>query len=346
MILKLSSILAVALASVSLANTSPVNLEERDLAPPAACTFVVSPSGTPDLTEPLFSEWNYSKPTDMSQIPLTDSRFEGGNSTVTGPDATGLYTVEQTLAADVLTTAEVIAIATGWAVKYEEPSLSGTQDNPLEHQINAQMPGGDVQDDFSWVRYEIGSNYVFVCAVTLLVRVDSGACLDIGVGSAVSIIWKEKWRTGSILFLLVRYSVPLQIPFDILPWFPTGTHITSRMCNILYTTGQVMVGIRVYSATASILLCLYALIGSKLLHLWILATAYFLCPCMAQNEKKYLMAISAYTIVARELIMTILAAAAMYVRYRHQNNSLIKVIRRDLGVYYGAIMGQHPLLVF
>ncbi|KAJ2936481.1 hypothetical protein H1R20_g612, partial [Candolleomyces eurysporus] len=301
MILKLSSILAVALASVSLANTSPVNLEERDLAPPAACTFVVSPSGTPDLTEPLFSEWNYSKPTDMPQIPLTDSRFEGGNSTVTGPDATGLYTVEQTLAADVLTTAEVIAIATGWAVKYEEPSLSGTQDNPLEHQINAQMPGGDVQDDFSWVRYEIGSNYVFVCAVTLLVRV---------------------------------------------AWFPTGTHITSRMCNILYTTGQVMVGIRVYSATASILLCLYALIGSKLLHLWILATAYFLCPCMAQNEKKYLMAISAYTIVARELIMTILAAAAMYVRYRHQNNSLIKVIRRDLGVYYGAIMGQHPLLVF
>lgn len=34
---------------------------------------------------------------------------------MTGPDAAGLYTVEQTLAADALTTVGVIAIATGWA---------------------------------------------------------------------------------------------------------------------------------------------------------------------------------------------------------------------------------------
>ncbi|RXW20313.1 hypothetical protein EST38_g5537 [Candolleomyces aberdarensis] len=101
MIFKLSSILAVALASASLANTSPVSLEERDLDPTAACTFVVSPSGTPDLTEPLFSEWNYI--------------LGGGSSTVTGPDTTGLYTVEKGLAADGVPTAQVIAIATGWA---------------------------------------------------------------------------------------------------------------------------------------------------------------------------------------------------------------------------------------
>ena len=75
MIFKLSSILTVALASVSLANASPITgLEERDLAPPAACTFVVSPSGTPDPNALLFSEWNYSKPSNMSQDPPTDSR--------------------------------------------------------------------------------------------------------------------------------------------------------------------------------------------------------------------------------------------------------------------------------
>lgn len=60
MIVKLTSILAAVLATVSLAGASPVELQERQLAPPAACTFVVSPSGTPDPSALLFSEWNYS----------------------------------------------------------------------------------------------------------------------------------------------------------------------------------------------------------------------------------------------------------------------------------------------
>ena len=59
MLLKLSSVIATALAAASLTSASAINLEQRQ-APAAACTFVVNPSGTPDPSAELFSEWNYS----------------------------------------------------------------------------------------------------------------------------------------------------------------------------------------------------------------------------------------------------------------------------------------------
>jgi hypothetical protein len=58
MLFKLSSVITTALAAASLVTASAVNLERRDT--PASCTFVVSPSGTPDPSAELFSEWNYS----------------------------------------------------------------------------------------------------------------------------------------------------------------------------------------------------------------------------------------------------------------------------------------------
>ncbi|RXW20644.1 hypothetical protein EST38_g5201 [Candolleomyces aberdarensis] len=113
MLFKLSSVITTALAAASLATASAVNIQQRRDTP-ASCTFVVSPSGAPDPSALLFSEWNYILGRNLANFVPPATPIRNGNSTVTGPDNTGLYTIEQTIAADELTTAEAIAVVTGW----------------------------------------------------------------------------------------------------------------------------------------------------------------------------------------------------------------------------------------
>ncbi|RXW19468.1 hypothetical protein EST38_g6394 [Candolleomyces aberdarensis] len=124
MLFKLSSIVATALAAASLASASAINLEQRQ-APAAACTFVANPSGTPDPSALLFSEWNFILGRNLADHVPPSTIIRNGNSTVTGPDNTGLYTIEQTIAADALTTAEAITVVTGWVGETFDGPWSG-----------------------------------------------------------------------------------------------------------------------------------------------------------------------------------------------------------------------------
>ncbi|KAJ2930487.1 hypothetical protein H1R20_g6600, partial [Candolleomyces eurysporus] len=113
MLFKLSSVITTALVAASLVTASAVNLQQRrDV--PAACTFVASPSGVPDPSAELFSEWNFILGRNLANFVPSGTTINNGNSVVTGPDATGLYTIQQTIAADALTTAEAIDVVTGW----------------------------------------------------------------------------------------------------------------------------------------------------------------------------------------------------------------------------------------
>ncbi|KAJ2915530.1 hypothetical protein MD484_g4871, partial [Candolleomyces efflorescens] len=114
MLFKLSSVITTALAAASFVTASAVNVQRRDT--PASCTFVVSPSGTPDPSAELFSEWNYILGRKLANFVPSGTLINNGNSSVTGPDAvTGFYTVAQTIAAGALTTAEAVDVVTAWA---------------------------------------------------------------------------------------------------------------------------------------------------------------------------------------------------------------------------------------
>ncbi|RXW11175.1 hypothetical protein EST38_g14680 [Candolleomyces aberdarensis] len=96
------------------------------------------------------------------------------------------------------------------------------------------------------------------------------------IDDEVSSIWPEPWRLGKILFLMTRYSVIGRIFFEFFNGpFPSELPISLKSCEVLNIIGNVFGIIQVYSAVASVLLCLYALLGAKKKWLWVIFVPYF-----------------------------------------------------------------------
>ncbi|KAF6765300.1 hypothetical protein DFP72DRAFT_839157 [Ephemerocybe angulata] len=92
-------------------------------------------------------------------------------------------------------------------------------------------------------------------------------------------IWPRKWQVGKILFLLTRYTPMLLIASTILNGYKINVVFPPQVCSGLWLTGQVSFTITSWSsdtlnprilATVALLLCLYALLGSKRRYLAVL----------------------------------------------------------------------------
>ncbi|KAJ2929936.1 hypothetical protein H1R20_g7190, partial [Candolleomyces eurysporus] len=136
---------------------------------------------------------------------------------------------------------------------------------------------------------------------------------------------------------------------------------TTYSCEVLNVIGNVFGIIQIYSAVASVLLCLYALLGAKKKWLWAIFVPYFCsftvnivgitfhftsggaarspylpeifrCTFSYGHPKAFMM--SAYNILIRDSLTALFGVLTFYKRYRDQDNSLIRVIRRDGAVLY------------
>ncbi|KAF6764596.1 hypothetical protein DFP72DRAFT_1059564 [Ephemerocybe angulata] len=183
----------------------------------------------------------------------------------------------------------------------------------------------------------------------------------------VSMIWPRKWQVGKILFLLTRYTPMLLIASTILNGYKINIVFPPQVCSGLWLTGQVSFTITSWSSDIALLLCLYALLGSKRRYLAVLLathTGLFLGTLLQEigwmREGSYALPISPtdqdlgysctwagavtpesmrshvlalYVNLAKSAWMTALTLGILYFRYRKQEGSLINVIRRDGGMY-------------
>ncbi|KAJ3539225.1 hypothetical protein NMY22_g4831 [Coprinellus aureogranulatus] len=117
------------------------------------------------------------------------------------------------------------------------------------------------------------------------------------------------------------------------------------------------------TTTFSLVLCAHALLGAKKRYLagilfimsgfiiaavgtsgrymaaarWTVSDVPWISPCRFDSEE-YLIAVNAYLAVSRESLLAILMAGTIYVRYRNQTNSLINIMRRDVGFYFSVLV--------
>ncbi|RXW13802.1 hypothetical protein EST38_g12052 [Candolleomyces aberdarensis] len=185
----------------------------------------------------------------------------------------------------------------------------------------------------------------------------------------VSVIWPEPWRLGKILFLMTRYSVFARIILELFGAFPSELPISLKSCEVVNIVGNAFGIVQTFSAVASILLCLYALLGAKKKWLFAIFAPYFCsftvhivgitlhftsgsavrspylpetfkCTFTSGDPKGFTM--SAYNILVRDGLTALFGVLTFYKRYRDQNNSLIRVMRRDGAVLYIAacLMGM------
>ncbi|RXW18122.1 hypothetical protein EST38_g7730 [Candolleomyces aberdarensis] len=145
-------------------------------------------------------------------------------------------------------------------------------------------------------------------------------------------VWLENWKTGKVLFLTVKWLGVINFLFEIV---------------------------------SALWLCLYALLGAKLIYFAFLVIAFlilsvpsdilrflngtrniryiplppwevelgYVCTFAGLGKGAYLRA-GHMVSLARTIFASILGIVTFIVHYRKQKGSLIKVIRRDGGVYY------------
>ncbi|KAJ2922658.1 hypothetical protein H1R20_g14443, partial [Candolleomyces eurysporus] len=164
----------------------------------------------------------------------------------------------------------------------------------------------------------------------------------------VSVIWPEPWRLGKILFLMTG-TLPSELPMSL------------KSCEVINTVGNAIGIVQTFSAVASILLCLYALLGAKKKWLFAIFVPYFCsltvhivgftfhntsgsavrspylpetfkCTFTSRDPKGFMM--SAYNILVRDGLTALFGVLTFYKRYRDQDNSLIRVMKRDGAVLY------------
>ncbi|KAF6756982.1 hypothetical protein DFP72DRAFT_1168702 [Ephemerocybe angulata] len=187
------------------------------------------------------------------------------------------------------------------------------------------------------------------------------------VDEEASTMWKQKLRTGKILYLILRYAPILFITMTVLVGFRVHTTISLKSCEGLWITADVLARLIVVASEVVVLLCLYALLGAKRRYLTILMALYLgLTVGGVAPQIKYLSAVSTalpnpelfrelgyacnmseelsseavrgliiagYIVFSKGAAMAVLAIVVFYARYRSRASSLLHVIRRDGGIY-------------
>ncbi|TEB20085.1 hypothetical protein FA13DRAFT_1743458 [Coprinellus micaceus] len=181
----------------------------------------------------------------------------------------------------------------------------------------------------------------------------------------VKYIWPQPtWKLGKILFLTARYASILSIISDWATSTPNFADISVVGCQVgLYASNLTGMVSRM-AAEGTLWLCLYALLEGKARYLYLLIVG-FLCftipaqvlqsfyifspkaitpslmdnivgwPCNfgpVRHQSYY--AIATYLTFTRALLAALVGFVTISIRYRKQDHSLIRVIRREGGMYY------------
>ncbi|KAF6750711.1 hypothetical protein DFP72DRAFT_508578 [Ephemerocybe angulata] len=185
----------------------------------------------------------------------------------------------------------------------------------------------------------------------------------------VSAIWPQKWRTGKILFLLIRYT-PLVFTLQG-AMYDLRTHATfpAEVCGFLGIFTYITSRVAIIASEVALLFCLHALLDARFRYVVLIAATYWvltigniiaLMPRYITYSKmiKVLLvpqldrelgyactwisstsgtmtwdAISAFLSLIKAVCILALAIFIFFVRYRDQEGTLVAVIRRDGGFY-------------
>ncbi|KAF6743902.1 hypothetical protein DFP72DRAFT_931052 [Ephemerocybe angulata] len=184
----------------------------------------------------------------------------------------------------------------------------------------------------------------------------------------VSTIWPQKWRTGKILFFLLRYTPILYLVLRILTDLRTHIDLTPKVCQGMAVACAFVIGrVTIYGAEVVILLCLHALLGARRRYLALMILIYTGSTIAAiilssrwdsegsrtiprsklDQELGYgctwagapssdaikLGTIAGYINLGKVTSVAILMLSVFLVRYRSTTGTLLHVLRRDSGVH-------------
>ncbi|TEB21696.1 hypothetical protein FA13DRAFT_1741619 [Coprinellus micaceus] len=181
----------------------------------------------------------------------------------------------------------------------------------------------------------------------------------------VSQIWPQPtWKTGKILFLATKYTTIIYVAHLLILNWPHNYGISVPGCEALGTVVSVSGILARTFAEGTLWLCLYALLQGKSEFFYLLVVAFLACsipanvlnaidvmsqravpqdtislllgyPCnFLVRQRPDLSAIGAYISLARTSLTLVAGLATLIIRYRNQNHNLIRVIRREGGMYY------------
>ncbi|KAF6749357.1 hypothetical protein DFP72DRAFT_913238 [Ephemerocybe angulata] len=186
-------------------------------------------------------------------------------------------------------------------------------------------------------------------------------------------IWPQPtWKLGKLLFLLTRYSSVVVRILDIIISIPLHRALGISTCQSLIMSRFAILIISNLSAEAVFWVCLYALLGGKAKYLIFLVLGFlaftipmqilqgffigtweavplpqeeyeigYSCSYIRGIKYENLYTIGAYIAFARTTCVMIVAVYTVVVRYRAKNNNIIKIIRREGGMYYISAMLLH-----
>lgn len=185
------------------------------------------------------------------------------------------------------------------------------------------------------------------------------------VDEEVANIWPQpSYKLGKILFLVSRYANIGRIALDI-PSLPLYITTTLKSCNAVNRAFQTFVVIGVNFPEAILWIIIYALLGGRPRHLVILLGVYlaftipiqvlqgmafsledavpltqlqtemgYLCSWWSGTRSEQLYIYVTYLSFARTILFMTVAVATIVVRFRKQQNALLRVITREGGLYY------------
>ncbi|KAF6759601.1 hypothetical protein DFP72DRAFT_1063951 [Ephemerocybe angulata] len=196
----------------------------------------------------------------------------------------------------------------------------------------------------------------------------------------VSSIWPQRWRTGKVLFLIARY-VPMALIVLLVLEMRVWVIYTPKACEGISHGVHITSKLSCTAAELVLLLCLHALLGARRRYLVLMIAVYLgltlgaigLLVKIYSEEARALPAtrvdrdlgypcewvgefspaairgriMASYVAFTKAVCIAVFALAVLYIRYRCQAGSLIRVIRRDGGAYifaFTAIRLAHTLI--
>ncbi|KAF6749081.1 hypothetical protein DFP72DRAFT_914614 [Ephemerocybe angulata] len=196
----------------------------------------------------------------------------------------------------------------------------------------------------------------------------------------VSSIWPQRWRTGKVLFVIARY-VPMALIVLLVLEMRVWVIYTPKACEGISHGVHITSKLSCTAAELVLLLCLHALLGARRRYLVLMIAVYLgltlgaigLLVKIYSEEARALPAtrldrdlgypcewvgefspaairgriMASYVAFTKAVCIAVFALTVLYIRYRTQAGSLIRVIRRDGGAYifaFTAIRLAHTLI--
>ncbi|KAF6756060.1 hypothetical protein DFP72DRAFT_1066885 [Ephemerocybe angulata] len=194
------------------------------------------------------------------------------------------------------------------------------------------------------------------------------------LGEEVSTIWPQKWRTGKILFLLLRYIPICYIILAIFVQLRVHMELGPKVCQRVYIAEALEELVFIGQKVIVILLCLHALLGARRWYLALLILIYTgltIAPSIVGNwwdvegsrttplseldrelgygctwagdqspHARKGLVIAGYINLAKATSMAILMLSVFFARRRTTAGTLLHVLRRDSGVHLFSLIAS------